>query len=75
MQVRYVLLPAVAHSWANPRVLAFASQFFSCICLTLLKGFEETFVFDPVIFVYVFLVLCSKDVCLGLSVFQSMQKI
>lgn len=56
------------------RLVVLVSPLFDCIHPVLLKGFREAFVFDLVLFVYVFLVLCSKDVCLGLSVFQSMQK-
>lgn len=54
-------------------VIVLVSQFFESVYPVLLKDFKEAFIFDLVLFVYVFLVLCSKDVFLGLSVFQSMK--
>lgn len=51
-------------------------QFFSFIGSDELKGLKKKpFVFDLAVFVYISLVLCSKVVCLGLSLFQSIYKL
>lgn len=50
-------------------------RFFPCISSGKLKGLKKLLFFDLVVFVYISLALCSKDVCLGLSLFQSIYKL
>lgn len=59
------------HSWCS---LLSGSSFHLSVC-DVREFKEESFVFDLVVFVYIFLVLCSKDVCLGLLLFQSIYKL